>query len=156
MWKLANITKMGTGADQQQYPIEIIREFWKLACIVKCANQCRYPMEIIGKILKLTNISKMGLRTDKQQSPMKIIRQMWKFANIVKMGLSADQCQYSMKIKEKMGKLGISAGRCRYSDKTHIKQVVETGSYRRNGSKYDSRSISHQNHKTDVEPRQYR
>ena len=44
--------------------------------------QCRYPMEIIGKIWKLTNISKMSVCADQQQSPMKITRQMRKLANI--------------------------------------------------------------------------
>ena len=40
------------------------------------AIQCRYPMDIIGKIWKLTNTSKMSVCADQQQSPMKIIRQM--------------------------------------------------------------------------------
>ena len=53
MWKLANIARMGFSADQQQYPMKIIREFWKLANIAKMsprASQCRFPVEIMGKI----------------------------------------------------------------------------------------------------------
>ena len=44
------------------------------------AIQCRYPMEIMGKIWKLTNISKMSECADQQQSPMKIITEFWKLA----------------------------------------------------------------------------
>ena len=64
------------------------------------ASQCRYPMEIIGKIWKLINISKMSLSANRQQSLMKIIRQMWKFVNVVKMGLTANQRQYSNQRKD--------------------------------------------------------
>ena len=40
MWKLANITKMGLGADQQQYPMKIIEELWKMASIAKNEPKC--------------------------------------------------------------------------------------------------------------------
>ena len=76
-------------------------------------------IEIIRKIWKPTKFFQDGSKCEPTAISHENHKLMWKFANDVKMDLSADQRQYSMKIREKMGKLAniakmsISAGQCR-------------------------------------------
>ena len=78
----------------------------------------------------MANIAKIEPGATQCQYLMKIMRQMWKLANIAKMSLSADQQQYPMKI---------------------IREFWKTGQYRENESKSESMSISHGNHRNNLD-----